>query len=113
MRLAPLSACLLSTCLLSACLSLAVSAPVSAQDPPKPKPKSMQEILDASSASDWRTLDPANTLYLDLAGGRVVIELAPQFAPAGSALRSLSSSAGSPHCTTKLSCERLMLRPFQ
>ena len=46
------------------------------------KPKSMQEILDATQPSDWRTLDPANTLYLDLASGRVVIELAPGFAPA-------------------------------
>jgi peptidylprolyl isomerase len=42
----------------------------------------MQEILDATQAADWRTLDPANTLYLDLASGRVVIELAPGFAPA-------------------------------
>jgi len=42
----------------------------------------MQEILDASQPSDWRALNPANTLYLDLADGRVVIELAPQFAPA-------------------------------
>ena len=31
--------------------------------------------------ADWRPLDPENTLYLDLEGGRVVIELAPQFAP--------------------------------
>jgi len=46
------------------------------------KPKSMQELLDASAPADWRTLDPANTLYLDLAAGRVVIELAPEFAPA-------------------------------
>jgi len=46
------------------------------------KPKSMQELLDASAPGDWRTLDPANTLYLDLAAGRVVIELAPGFAPA-------------------------------
>jgi len=44
--------------------------------------RSPQQILDASPASDWRTLDPANTLYLELASGRVVIELAPQFAPA-------------------------------
>jgi peptidylprolyl isomerase len=42
----------------------------------------MQELLDASKPADWRTLDPANTLYLDLASGRVVIELAPDFAPA-------------------------------
>lgn len=46
------------------------------------KPKSMQDILDASKPGDWRALDPANTIYLDLAAGRVVIELAPTFAPA-------------------------------
>lgn len=47
------------------------------------KPRSMQEILDGSAASDWRRLEPANTLYLDLADGhRVLIELAPRFAPA-------------------------------
>jgi len=45
------------------------------------KPKSTQELLDGSQASDWRTLDPASTLYLELATGRVVIELAPDFAP--------------------------------
>ena len=31
--------------------------------------------------ADWRTPDPANTLYLDLAAGRVIVELAPHFAP--------------------------------
>jgi peptidylprolyl isomerase len=41
----------------------------------------MQEILDASPKSDWRTLDPDNTLYMQLPAGRVVIELAPDFAP--------------------------------
>ncbi len=44
-------------------------------------PKTTQELLDASQPSDWRTLDPAYTLYMDLAAGRVVIELAPAFAP--------------------------------
>jgi peptidylprolyl isomerase len=47
-----------------------------------PKYLSAKEILDASPAADWRTLDPANTLYMDLPAGRVVIELAPGFAPA-------------------------------
>ncbi|PPU92276.1 peptidylprolyl isomerase [Xanthomonas albilineans] len=47
----------------------------------KPPYRSPQEILDASKPSDWRTLDPANTLYLELDKGRVVIELAPAFAP--------------------------------
>ena len=41
----------------------------------------MAEVLAASRPSDWRPLDPANTLYMDIAPGRVVIELAPQFAP--------------------------------
>jgi peptidylprolyl isomerase len=42
---------------------------------------SMQEVLAASSPADWRPLDPDNTLYVELPGGRVVIELAPGFAP--------------------------------
>jgi peptidylprolyl isomerase len=41
----------------------------------------MSELLAGSSASDWRVLDPENTLYLDLPSGRVIIELAPAFAP--------------------------------
>ncbi len=43
--------------------------------------RTMQEVLAATSASDWRVPDPARTLYLDLPTGRVVIELAPAFAP--------------------------------
>jgi peptidylprolyl isomerase len=43
--------------------------------------KTMSEVLEASTAADWRPLDPDRTLYLDLERGRVVIELAPQFAP--------------------------------
>jgi peptidylprolyl isomerase len=43
--------------------------------------KTMQEVLAASSPSDWRALDPRNTLYVELSAGRVVIELAPKFAP--------------------------------
>ena len=39
------------------------------------------EVLAASTPADWRTLDPQNTIYMDLASGRVIIELAPQFAP--------------------------------
>ena len=41
----------------------------------------MAEVLAASKPSDWRALDPENTLYLDLPAGRVVIALAPAFAP--------------------------------
>ena len=45
------------------------------------KHQSMPEVLAASSPADWRPLDPENTLYVELPGGRVVIELAPAFAP--------------------------------
>jgi len=41
----------------------------------------MAEILAAAGPRDWRPLDPENTLYLELAAGRVIIELAPDFAP--------------------------------
>lgn len=45
------------------------------------KPKTTKELLDASSPSDWRTPDPGNVLYMQVPAGRVVIELAPRFAP--------------------------------
>jgi peptidylprolyl isomerase len=47
-----------------------------------PQPRTMADVLAAAKASDWRELDPQRTVYLELASGRVVIELAPQFAPA-------------------------------
>lgn len=69
--------------LLTAALVIACASPARAQDAPAaPKPRSMQAILEGSKPSDWRNLDPARTLYLDLDAGRVVIELAPAFAPA-------------------------------
>lgn len=64
-----------------ACAASALHAQTPAADPAA-KPKTMQELLDASQPSDWRALDPARTLYMDLPSGRVVIELAPGFAPA-------------------------------
>jgi peptidylprolyl isomerase len=45
------------------------------------KAPSMAEILAKSKPADWRPLDPENTLYLELASGRVVVELNPSFAP--------------------------------
>jgi peptidylprolyl isomerase len=39
-------------------------------------------VLAATSAADWRAIDPENLLLLELdGGGRVAIELAPDFAP--------------------------------
>jgi peptidylprolyl isomerase len=52
-----------------------------AAEPAKRKSPTMAEVLAASKPSDWRPLDPENTLYLELTNGRVVIELAPDFAP--------------------------------
>lgn len=60
------------------------SAPTLAQDGGQDKADrklSVDGILAAAPASDWRTIDPENTLYLDLDGGRVIIELNPAFAP--------------------------------
>ncbi len=62
-------------------LAVALFAPSHAQEPPA-KAGTMQRVLDDSKPSDWRALDPENTLYVELASGRVIIELAPAFAPA-------------------------------
>ena len=58
---------------------LAGSAASQAKDPP-PKP-TVADVLKASEPSDWRALDPDNTLYMEIPAGRVVIEMAPVFAP--------------------------------
>jgi peptidylprolyl isomerase len=55
-------------------IGLATPAPAS------PAP-SMAQILAQSPPGDWRPVDPENTLYLNLAQGRVIIELSPIFAP--------------------------------
>jgi peptidylprolyl isomerase len=52
------------------------------QQPAAPTPAS---VMAAMTDADWRPLDPKQTLYLELATGRVVIELAPEFAPAHAA----------------------------
>src|SRR5580658_1476671 len=68
-----------------ACFGLAVMVVSGCQhahpDTPNPKAPIMAEVLLNSTAADWRPLDPENTLYMELASGRVVIELAPAFAP--------------------------------
>ncbi|MBK7506576.1 MAG: peptidylprolyl isomerase [Bacteroidetes bacterium] len=54
-------------------------------------PRSMAELLASSPPSDWRRLAPEDTLQLELPSGRVVIALAPAFAPAHAAnLRALA-----------------------
>ena len=58
---------------------VAAGAAFAADEPPVPS--SPAELLAASQPADWRTLDPENTLVMTLPAGRVVIELAPAFAP--------------------------------
>jgi peptidylprolyl isomerase len=62
-------------------LVLAQAAPSPSPSPAAAGAPTMTEVLAASKPSDWRTPDPENTLYLELPNGRVVIELAPVFAP--------------------------------
>lgn len=54
--------------------------PALAADAPA-KYRSAQEILATSPDSDWHVPAADNLLYMDLDGGRVIIELAPGFAP--------------------------------
>jgi peptidylprolyl isomerase len=64
-----------------ACLLATSVLPGLAAEPPARQSLTAAEILAAAKPQDWRSLDPENTLYLELASGRVVIELAPAFAP--------------------------------
>ncbi len=63
---------LLGMLLLTACSAL----PAQAAKP------TVGDLVRTSSPTDWRPLDADHTLYLQLPAGRVVIELAPTFAPA-------------------------------
>jgi peptidylprolyl isomerase len=62
----------------------AVALPAGAEDRAPVEPpagRTMAEVLAAAAPADWRPLDAGHTLYLELDSGRVVIELAPRFAP--------------------------------
>src|SRR3954470_19586575 len=45
------------------------------------KPLTMADVLAKSQANDWREPEAEDTLYMELEKGRVIIELAPEFAP--------------------------------
>ncbi|HVP33059.1 MAG TPA: peptidylprolyl isomerase [Steroidobacteraceae bacterium] len=66
---------------LAALLLDSAAALAAAKTAPPPRAQTTAEVLAASSPSDWRALDPERTLYLELPAGRVIIELAPVFAP--------------------------------
>ena len=71
----------------AACITaVSAAAPPATQSPAgavtaSKKPMTTAEVLAASTPADWRAIDPQNTIYMDLPAGRVIIELAPQFAP--------------------------------
>lgn len=71
MRLQGFFAVVLMACASAAAPSASGQAPA----------RSLAEILEQSPASDWRALDPQYTLYMELPGGRVIIELSPDFSP--------------------------------
>ncbi|MDC7805830.1 peptidylprolyl isomerase [Luteimonas sp BLCC-B24] len=62
-------------------LPACTGARAAASEEPPVERRTTQALLDASTSADWRTPDPDSTLYMDVAGGRVIIELAPGFAP--------------------------------
>ncbi|MBN2346735.1 MAG: peptidylprolyl isomerase [Candidatus Aminicenantes bacterium] len=64
-----------------ACVLGMTAFPGWAKEVPPQKPLTTAEVLAEARTEDWRTLDPQNTIYLELNGGRVVIEMAPLFAP--------------------------------
>jgi len=65
--------------LMSGMIALCIH-PAHAAQPARPY-RSAAEIVDAAPAAHWRRPDPANLLFMQLATGVVIIELAPAFAP--------------------------------
>lgn len=67
-------------CLAAPCLAAAGSAfAIGPSD--REKPPTTAQVLESATPTDWRQPDPAYTLYMELPGGRVIIELAHRFAP--------------------------------
>lgn len=61
--------------------AILLARPSSAAAEPAAPPRTMDEILAAAPDAAWRTPDPDNLLVMTLDSGRVVIELAPHYAP--------------------------------
>jgi cyclophilin family peptidyl-prolyl cis-trans isomerase len=64
------------------------TSPAGPAIPPAPEgdTPSVADVVAASKPEEWRALDPENTLYMDFpvvngVGGRVIIEMAPEFSP--------------------------------
>lgn len=67
--------------LASALLAIATTNSAAVASDSAAQKVTVSDWLAQSNASDWRELDADNTLYLQLPTGRVVIELASDFAP--------------------------------
>ena len=67
----------LSLCLL---VLAAAARDTSAQTDARPG-RSPADVVAQAPQDAWRSLDPARTVYFEVPGGQVVVELAPQFAP--------------------------------
>ena len=68
--------------LLPALFATAASAQTGWQPQPIAGATEPSDVIANSVAADWRPIDPENLLVMELAdGGRVIIELAPEFAP--------------------------------
>jgi peptidylprolyl isomerase len=65
----------------TACVATPRTDAAANEQPQAKKPLTTTEVLAESTPADWRAIDPHSTLYMDLPAGRVIIELAPQFAP--------------------------------
>lgn len=61
-----------------------LAACASAEAPDAPV-RSLGEILEQSPASDWRTVDQHNLIYMQLPQGQVIIELAADYVPSHAA----------------------------
>jgi len=73
---------ILSAAAVAALWTAAAGAGAEAAAPAQPPAaRTLADVLAAAGPTDWRALDPDHTLYLELDSGRIVIELAPQFAP--------------------------------
>ena len=68
--------------LLAATALILTPAIIGAAPPAKPRPLTPPDLIAAAPASAWRAIPPDDLLVLDLkSGARIVIQLAPAFAP--------------------------------
>lgn len=70
-----------AACVYAVLITAMIAAPCAASAAELPPKPTVADLVQTSSSADWRPLDDDNTLYMELPGGRVVIELAPAFAP--------------------------------